>query len=80
VRVDRHLLVVAAQAHDHAGPRRLPLPQQFHHVPAVRPAIDIVAEKDVARRPPAGIGLARRDHAVELVEAAVDIADREGQG
>jgi hypothetical protein len=46
----------------------------------VRPAIDIVAEKDVARRPPAGIGLARRDHAVELVEATVDIADREGQG
>ena len=80
MRVDRHLLVVAAQADDRAGPRRLPSAQEFDHVPAVRPAIDIVADKDIARRTPGGAGLARRDQAVELVEAAVDIADREGQG
>src|SRR5262249_1537832 len=80
VRVDRHLLVVAAQADDGAGPRRLPLSWELEHVPAVRPAIDIVADEDVARRATGGAGLARRDQPVELVEAAVDIADRESQG
>src|SRR5262249_23137424 len=79
VRVDRHLLVVAAQADDGAGPCRLPLAQEFDHVPALRPAIDIVADEDVARRTPGGAGLARRDQAVELIEAAVDIANRESQ-
>ena len=53
--------------------------QQLDHAAAVRPAIDVVAEKDVARRPRAGVGLARREQALKLVEAAVNIADREGE-
>ena len=48
--------------------------------PQSRDVIDIVADKDVARRAAGGAGLARRDQPVELVEAAVDIADRESQG
>ena len=81
VRVDRHLLVVAAQADDRAGRLRLlPAHQEFDHAAAVGTAVDVVAEKDVARAVPAGLGLARREQALELVEAAVDIADREGEG
>ena len=52
---------------------------QLDHAPAVRAAIDVVAEKDEARRPAGGAGLARREQAAQLVEAAVDIADREGE-
>ena len=79
VRVDRHLLVVAAQADHRAGLRLLPLHQQLDHAAAVRAAVDVVAEKDPARRPAGGMGLARREEATQLVEAAVDIADREGE-
>jgi hypothetical protein len=77
--VDRHLLVIAAQAYDGAGLRRLLGHQPVDHAAAMRPAIDIVAEKDVARRPRAGIRRARREQAVELVEAAMNVADRKGQ-
>ena len=80
VRRDRHLLMVAAQA-DHRGRLRLlPPHQEFDHAPAVRPTIDVVAETDEARRPAGGMGLARRQQAAQLVETAVDIADREGDG
>ena len=79
VRRDRHLLVVAAQADHPARLRLLPPHQEFDHAPAIRPAIDVVAEKDEARGPAGGTGLARRQQATQLVEAAVDIADREGE-
>ena len=81
VRRDRHLLVVAAQA-DHRAGRRLLLAaqQQLDHATAVRAAVDVVAEKDEARWPPGGTGLAGGEQAAQLVEAAVDIADREGDG
>src|SRR4029453_4081552 len=79
MRVNRHLLVVAAQAYDRAGPRRLPPNQQFDHPAALRPAIDVIAEKDVARWPRAGVGLARREQALQLVEAAMNIAYPERQ-
>src|SRR5438552_10896675 len=55
MRVERHLLVVAAQADDGAGLRRLAPDEKLDHAPALRPAIDIVPEKDVARRPRAGM-------------------------
>jgi hypothetical protein len=80
VRRDRHLLVVAAQADHRAGLRLLASHQQLDHAAAVRAAIDVVAEKDAACRPAGGMGLARREEAAQLVEAAVDIADREGDG
>ena len=80
VRRDRHLLVVAAQADHGAGLRLLPPHQELDHAAAVRAAIDVVAETDVARRPAGGMGLARRQEAAQLVEAAVDIADGEGEG
>ncbi len=79
MRHDRHLLVVAAQADHGAGLRLLPPHQPFDDAAAVGAAVDIVAEKDVARGPPAGMGLAGRGEPLELVETAVDVADREGE-
>ena len=79
VRGDRHLLVVAAQADRRAGLRLLQSHQQLDHAAAVRAAVDVVAEEDPACRPAGGMGLARREEATQLVEAAVDIADREGE-
>ena len=54
--------------------------QQINNLLRIRAAIDVVAETDVARRPAAGMGLASRQEAAQLVEAAVDIADGEGEG
>jgi hypothetical protein len=77
--VEGELLVIAAQAEHRVRPRPLPRDQMVDDPAAVRPAVDIVAEKDVLRLPTAGAGLAGREQAPQLVEAAVDVADGEGE-
>ena len=42
-------------------------------------AVDVVAEHDVARLPPVRVGGAAVEQAPELVDAAVDVANRKGQ-
>ena len=80
MRHDRQLLVVAFETDDRVGLRGLPAHQKLDHVAAVRSAIDVVAEEHVTRRPLARMGLAGPQQAPQLVQAAVDVADREGQG
>jgi hypothetical protein len=45
---------------------------------AVRAAVNIVAEKDEARRPAVGVALALCDQVTQLLQRAVNIADGVG--
>jgi hypothetical protein len=53
------LLVIAAQTDVCAGLRLLSAHQQLDNASAVRPAIDVVTEKDIAAWSPGGVGLTR---------------------
>jgi hypothetical protein len=59
VRPNRHLLVIAAQTDVCAGLRLLSAHQQLDNASAVRPAIDVVTEKDIAGWSPGRVGLTR---------------------
>jgi predicted GNAT family N-acyltransferase len=79
VRPNRHLLVIAAQTDVCAGLRLLSAHQQLDNASAVRPAIDVVTEKDIAGWSPGRVGLTRPEQALQHVEAAVNIANRKGE-
>ena len=70
-----HLLMIALERG--IGGRKRIAGQAFEHAARVRPAVDIVAERDGERRRPAfgDVALDRGDCAAQQVDAAVDVAD-----
>ena len=76
---DQHVLVIAPEADDLAGPARLRLDQQRDHLAAALAAIDIVAQEHEAGGVVAAVVDAVAQEIGELGIAAVDVADRIGQ-
>ena len=72
-------LVIAAQADDLSRPRALQVAQQLDDGAAVRPAVDIVADEQEARRVTGAAALAMTEQLLELADLPVHVADRTGQ-
>ncbi len=79
MRIDRQLLVIAAQADDRVGGGLPTLQQIIDDGAAVRSAVDVVAEKDVACGTLSSMRSADLHQPPQLVEAAVNVADSEGE-
>ena len=73
---DHQCLVIPLQGHVAAGKRVLQ--QAVEHAAGIRPAVDIVAERhgEAVAAMLLGVAVNRRDHAVEQIEPAMNIADR----
>jgi len=70
---------VIATQRDHALRQpRLQAHDRVNDAGAVRAAVNIVSEKDEARRPAVGVALALCDQVTQLLQRAVNIADGVG--
>src|SRR5687768_7070365 len=75
--VEEHFLVIARQHTDRSAPA--PVARRLDNTRAVGSAVDEVAEQDhrgLGRTAAEVVGLDRRDHVLEQIEPAVDVADR----
>ena len=78
-RAKQHLLMVAPQTDEGAVLLPFAADEKIHHLAALGSPVDIVSDKHKLRAPLAAKLLARGEQRRQLVKAAVDVADREGE-
>lgn len=77
--IEHHLLVVAAKAYDVLRVSRLQLSKGGDHLRAVWPSVDVVTEEDELARAAGAVFLDIAEQPIELISAAVDVANGVGQ-
>ena len=76
---DQHLLMIAAQANATTSLIRLPLDQKVHNPATIRPSVDVVADEDESGVLSMTSNIAHGKQRQQLVEAPVNVANRERQ-
>ncbi|MHC2289435.1 hypothetical protein ACVIJW_005305 [Bradyrhizobium barranii subsp. barranii] len=78
-RAKQHLLMVAPQTDEGAVLLPMAADEKIHHLAALGPPVDVVSDKDESGAPQAANLVARGEKRRQLLKAAVDVADREGE-